>query len=144
MLSYPLQSQCFIRRQINLPDPTYYLPCVLIPRQPLPPFVCLPREVFALNHSPAMTSIPRSGALLHAASPACKGRPALLLPPGTSEHWLQERISSEPCLPSGHHPLVWLPHQPPCHQSWVIHALYQWPFYIIFQIADKKHRINQG
>lgn len=98
----------------------YYLPCVLIPRRPLSLFVTVPGEVFALNRSPTMTSSPCSGALLHVASPARKGRPALLLSPHTSERWLQECISGETSLPSGHHPLAWLPHQPPCHQSWVI------------------------
>lgn len=124
-------------RKINLPDPTYHFPCVLNPRQPLPPFARRGVCTEPLIHNDLQPSF-RSSATL-AASPADNEHPPLFLPPG-----LQECIASEPSLPSSHHTLVWLLLQPPCHQKWASIPSASGPFALSSRLMIKTHGVKQG
>lgn len=105
----PLQSQCFIWRKINLPDPSYYLCCVLIPRQPLPLLSACQRGVHTetLTHNNLQ---PLFRAVLYEAIPARKEQPT---PPPPSKYlWaLASGIVIRWALLTQWSPsLVWLPH----------------------------------
>lgn len=124
-------------RKINLPDPTYYFPCVLNPRQPLPPLARRGVCTEPLIHSDLQPSF-RSSATLPA-SPAYNEPPPCFLPPG-----LQECIASEPCLPSSHPALAWLPLQPPGHQRWVSMPSVSGPFTLSSRLMIKNDGVEQG
>lgn len=114
-------------RKINLPDPTYYIPCVLNPRQPLSPFARRGVCTEPLIHDDLQPSF-RSSARLPA-SPADNEQPPTFLPPG-----LQQCIASELCLPCSP-ALAQLPLQPP---KLGINALCQCPFTLSSRLMIKK------